>query len=99
MKLKTVTYVSWSDLTANISQDWAEAVSSAIGDNVSWGDSRHTLILAHDVYANIGSPDSGITSWLDRDDDSNDDADKHAEQVFMQRLKELPEGTMIDMET
>jgi hypothetical protein len=99
MNIKTVTYVSWSELTQGISQDWADAVSSAIGDNVSWGDSRHTLIRANDVYANIGSPEDGITKWLYRDDDADADADAQAERVFMQRLKDLPQDTMIDMET
>ena len=83
LQKKSVTFVSWSSLVSDLDDDFCEAVSASIGDNVSWGDSRHTLILASDILANCD---------LDYEDGESG-------IIFKNRLETLGDDLFIDMET
>jgi hypothetical protein len=83
LQKRTVTFVSWSNLVQDLDDDFCVAASSGIGDSVTWGDARHTLILARDILANLE---------LDYEDGESGIA-------FKQRLESLGDDCYIDMET
>ena len=83
MHIRTLKYVSWTDLTKGLNELLMDSISSSIGDSVTWGDARHTLIFAFDILDNINVDDS----------DSND------EKELIKRLESLDGDIYICMET
>lgn len=83
MQIKTVKFVSWTTLTDGLNDLLMDAISSGIGDRVTWGDARHTLILASDII----------------EDANIEDSDSADEKEFLNRLKSLDADTFICMET
>lgn len=83
LQTRTVTFISISSLLSDLERDFCEAVWATIGNNVTWGDARHTLILARDVLADLDldfeDGESGVT--------------------FLNRIKSLDADCYIDMET
>ena len=51
--IRTVNFVSFSDLTMGLSQRRMDAITSAIADRVNWGYCSHSLIKAEDVLDDL----------------------------------------------
>lgn len=81
--IHTVSFVRFSDLVFGLGTELQDAISSHIGDSVTWGDSLHTLIEADAVLSNLDIDDEDETEYLE----------------FRKRLEELPKFVTIDMES
>lgn len=82
MEIYTVSFVKFSDLVDGLSEETQNAISSNIGDSVTWGDALHTLISVRKVCSNL--------------DISDDDEPEFV--TFKKRLYSLPPTACIDME-
>lgn len=53
IEVRTVSYVHLSDLLEGMSEKMQDAVTSHIGDSVTWGDAFHTMIHAYKIVDNL----------------------------------------------
>jgi 5-enolpyruvylshikimate-3-phosphate synthase len=82
IKIHSVSFVTFSEITEGLDDDVITEIANSIGQDVTWGDSSHTLVRAQDAISSV-------------DIDETCDPDL---VEFKKRLSELPRFVLIDME-
>ena len=83
IEIKSVWYVSWSDLIQALNPEWVDQAEEVIGAAVTWGDAHCTMVRVSDLFAYLDLHEATSKSAV----------------ALRDRLESIGKYTLIDMES